>query len=296
MAVLILPSGTGAVSALRAVTATRALAIAGVAVLATLAVGVGVGVGYRLAAVLPQDAASGVTTLDTAGGRVITERVGALQGRLVRLESEAEDLARRIGPMGAGTAAAPAAVTPGAEPAGGPFEPVADPADLVALLERLDTSLERVESVLGAVADGSTARSLARMAMPTRLPIPGASISSGFGNRRDPFNGRWARHAGVDLPAQSGTAITASAGGRVSYSGYRPAYGNTVEIDHGNGLTTRYAHARRLLVRRGELVLPGQAIATVGSTGRSTGPHLHFEVLRHGRQVEPRQYLAASGH
>ena len=87
----------------------------------------------------------------------------------------------------------------------------------------------------------------------------------------------------------------ASAGGKVIFAGYRHAYGNTVEIDHGNGLATRYAHASKLNVRRGDLVLPGQAIATVGSTGRSTGPHLHFEVLRYGVAVEPRTYLDRSG-
>ena len=136
---------------------------------------------------------------------------------------------------------------------------------------------------------------LAGMAIPSRYPIAGARISSGFGNRRDPFTKRLARHTGVDLSAPRGTPILASAGGTVRYAGYRRAYGNTVEIDHGRGLVTRYAHASKVLVRAGQVVLPEQAIAMVGSTGRSTGPHLHFEVLRNGTYVEPMNYLKRPG-
>jgi len=137
----------------------------------------------------------------------------------------------------------------------------------------------------------TTDSDLAEMAWPSRYPIAGARISSRFGNRRDPFTRRLARHTGVDMPAPPGTPIVASAGGTVRFAGYRRAYGNSVEIDHGDGLTTRYAHASKVLVRKGQVVLPEQPIATVGSTGRSTGPHLHFEVLRQGRPVEPLGYL-----
>jgi murein DD-endopeptidase MepM/ murein hydrolase activator NlpD len=130
------------------------------------------------------------------------------------------------------------------------------------------------------------------MAFPSRAPIPGVVISSGFGRRIDPFTRQLAQHAGIDYPAWYGTSILASAGGRVRRAGPYGAYGRTVEIDHGDGLVTRYGHASRILVRVGDLVLPGQPIASVGSTGRSTGPHLHFEVLRDGTQVHPRLYLA----
>jgi murein DD-endopeptidase MepM/ murein hydrolase activator NlpD len=130
------------------------------------------------------------------------------------------------------------------------------------------------------------------MRLPTRRPIDGGELSSPFGNRIDPLNGRGAFHAGLDFSAPQGTVIVAAAGGSVAYAGFRADYGWTVEIDHGNGLATRYAHASRLLVAAGALVMPGERIALVGSTGRSTGPHLHFEVLRDGAQVNPRRYLA----
>ena len=108
---------------------------------------------------------------------------------------------------------------------------------------------------------------------------------------RDPFNKRRAFHSGLDFPAPSGTPIRASAGGVVVYSGFRSDYGRQVEIDHGNGLVTRYSHARRLHVKVGDVVTPGQLIADVGSSGRSTGPHLHFEVLKNGRYVDPEDFL-----
>jgi murein DD-endopeptidase MepM/ murein hydrolase activator NlpD len=110
--------------------------------------------------------------------------------------------------------------------------------------------------------------------------------------RHDPFTGRLARHTGLDIPAPHGTPILASGGGRVVSAGYKGAYGRAVVIDHGDGLSTLYGHASKLLVRAGDVVMPNQQIALVGSTGRSTGPHLHFEVIRHGVRVEPRQYLS----
>jgi murein DD-endopeptidase MepM/ murein hydrolase activator NlpD len=130
------------------------------------------------------------------------------------------------------------------------------------------------------------------MRLPTRLPIPGAELTSTFGNRSDPFVHRHAFHAGLDFAARAGTPIASSAGGIVAFAGFKRDYGWVVEIDHGNGLSTRYAHASELLVRTGQIVVPGDRIAMVGSTGRSTGPHLHFEVLRGGDHVDPRQYLA----
>lgn len=136
-------------------------------------------------------------------------------------------------------------------------------------------------------------RDLDQMAFPSRAPIPGVAISSGFGRRIDPFIRQLAQHAGVDYVAPYGTSILASAGGRVRRAGPYGAFGRTVEIDHGDGLVTRYGHTSRILVRVGDVVLPGQPIAMVGSTGRSTGSHLHFEILRDGTPVQPRLYLAS---
>jgi hypothetical protein len=127
---------------------------------------------------------------------------------------------------------------------------------------------------------------------PGRMPVDGARFGSPFGNRVDPFTHHLSFHPGVDLVAPPGTPILAAAGGRVVHTGPQGGYGNAVEIDHGNGLITRYGHASKIVVQEGDLVLPRQHIADVGSTGRSTGPHLHFEVLVNGAPVDPTDYLA----
>lgn len=134
---------------------------------------------------------------------------------------------------------------------------------------------------------------LSQKLMPSMSPIDGGWFSSNFGWRIDPFSGRRALHEGVDFVAPVGTPILAAAGGVVVASEYHPEYGNMVEIDHGNNLVTRYAHASKRLVKLGDVVLRGQRIATVGSTGRSTGPHLHFEVRNGGVAVNPTRFLKA---
>ncbi|MGB5101958.1 MAG: M23 family metallopeptidase [Steroidobacteraceae bacterium] len=244
------------------------------------------------------DTAPATLSLDAPEGRVLVERVGALSGRINRLESEAAALAKRVGierEIVQGAAGQSAA--PGAKPAvgvGGALIPEPSGGPLLPVLA-LEADLERLETTLAMVADITNDRDLESMAYPSRVPLTGRYVNSGFGVRRDPLTGRLARHTGIDIAAPSGTPIRASAGGRVRSAGYRGPYGYVVEIDHGNGLATRYAHASRLYVRAGDLVMPQQAIAAVGSTGRSTGPHLHFEVIRNGVHVEPRKYLARSG-
>jgi len=130
---------------------------------------------------------------------------------------------------------------------------------------------------------------------PTATETPTASamprVTSAFGLRHDPFDGHLTRHAGVDLAAQEGEDIRAAAGGVVLRAGARGGYGDAVEIDHGGGVTTLYAHASELLVREGEQVAPGQPIARVGQTGRATGSHLHFELREGGRPVDPSRAL-----
>jgi murein DD-endopeptidase MepM/ murein hydrolase activator NlpD len=131
------------------------------------------------------------------------------------------------------------------------------------------------------------------MMVPTQQPVHAGHLGSPFGWRIDPFTGRSALHTGLDFQAETGTAILAAAGGVVVAQEVHPAYGNMLEIDHGNNLVTRYAHASRLWVKKGDLVKRGQKIAAVGTTGRSTGPHLHFEVMVHGVPQDPRKFLAA---
>jgi murein DD-endopeptidase MepM/ murein hydrolase activator NlpD len=253
--------------------------------------------------------------------RALIDRLGALSSRLTLLESEAATLARRLGvsrtpdarpaPLTQSPGSAAKAHGPGtaedakASARGGPYIPLGDDAsrtaapdsgrgDLGTGLSRLEDDLDQVEATVEWLADLAVPRDVASMAFPNRRPILAGPTSSGFGSRRDPFTGRLARHEGLDFPAPTGTPILASAGGRVIAAGSSGAYGNAVVIDHGNGLETLYGHASRIFVHAGDLVMPQQVIAAVGSTGRSTGSHLHFEVIRRGVRVEPRDYLAHS--
>jgi len=130
---------------------------------------------------------------------------------------------------------------------------------------------------------------------PTMMPVAGGWDSSNYGWRIDPFTGQRAFHEGIDFMAEKGTPIVAAAGGVVVYSGFHPQYGKMVEIDHGNGLTTRYAHASKLLVKVGDVVMMGTKIAEVGKTGRATGTHLHFEVRLHGVPRNPARFLRLHG-
>jgi len=131
-----------------------------------------------------------------------------------------------------------------------------------------------------------------REASRLRIPVRGR-VSSQFGARRDPLHGKVRRHQGVDIAAQRGTPIAAAAGGTVVFAGKRGGYGNLVEIEHADGRRTRYAHAEKILVKVGDQVERGETVATVGSTGRSTGPHLHFEVKEeHGARIDPLQAVA----
>ena len=132
---------------------------------------------------------------------------------------------------------------------------------------------------------------LSRKLLPSFSPINDGWASSNFGWRMDPFSGVHAMHEGVDFVVEAGTTIRASAGGVVAYSDYHPQYGNMVEIDHGNDIVTRYAHASRLLAKVGQVVRRGEKIAEVGSTGRSTGNHLHFEVRYKGIAQNPVRFL-----
>jgi murein DD-endopeptidase MepM/ murein hydrolase activator NlpD len=134
---------------------------------------------------------------------------------------------------------------------------------------------------------------LRELLVPSVAPVVGP-VGSGFGVRPDPITGRAALHSGLDFPADSGTAVAAAAGGVVLAVEWHPQYGQLLEIDHGKGLVTRYAHLSKAQVRQGDLVRRGQKVAEVGSTGRSTGPHLHFEVLVEGSPQDPARFLGAA--
>lgn len=226
------------------------------------------------------------------------EQLGALAGRLFRLENEAALLGRRLGaahdgkphepPAPEATRSATILGKPGAS--GGPMLPPRLPGnDPVAAL---DDGIRKVEAQLDRIGSLTTQRTLPQMFFPSRPPIAGVDLGSPFGNRMDPINHRLAFHGGLDFAAESGTPIHAAAGGVVAFAGWSHDFGWLVEIDHGNGLMTRYAHASKLAVKLGMVVAPGDVVSYVGSTGRSTGPHLHFEVLRNGQYDDPQNYLA----
>jgi murein DD-endopeptidase MepM/ murein hydrolase activator NlpD len=296
MAFVMIATGATSRSRVRTLQVRPLLALAGVAALALL--GSGGAVGYWLAE-LPLRPAPG--TVATSAPEPLTlpftlEQVGAISARLFRLENEAAQLSRRIGALDAGAAVAPRA--PSRKDAGAAGQPEAAsggpllPAESGAAdLGTLDVQLGRIERQIASVANAAAEQSLALMRLPTRLPIAHAELTSPFGNRIDPFAHTHAFHAGLDFAARAGTPIFSAAGGVVAFAGFKRDFGWVVEIDHGNGLTTRYAHASELLVRPGEVVVPGDRIAMVGSSGRSTGPHLHFEVLRAGDHVDPKRYL-----
>ena len=132
--------------------------------------------------------------------------------------------------------------------------------------------------------------------LPLRKPLEGPlDVTSPFGGRPDPFFGRLATHTGVDLRDPPGSPVRATGGGRVVSAGWNGGYGNMIEIDHGNGLTTRYAHLSAILVNEDQWVDAGATVGRLGSTGRSTGPHLHYEVRINGEPVDPQRFLRAGG-
>ena len=165
--------------------------------------------------------------------------------------------------------------------------------ELQATLADLDRLTDQRVDLMTVMESRLFDQKIKKMMVPTQQPVQSAALGSAFGWRIDPLNGRSALHTGLDFPAEPGTAILAAAGGVVVAQEYHAAYGNMVEVDHGNDLVTRYAHASRVLVKKGDLVRRGQKIAEVGTTGRSTGPHLHFEVLVQGVYQDPQKFLTA---
>jgi len=173
-----------------------------------------------------------------------------------------------------------------ADARGGPFvewrahgRKVSDLGSAIATLDKALIRMERLERTL--------------VAMPSARPANVEMVTSSYGYRRDPFTGAAAFHSGLDFRGSRGTPIMAAAPGRVSFVGRKSGYGNVVEIDHGQGIVTRYAHLSGFAVRLGQRVAGGTSIARMGSTGRSTGPHLHFEVRLNGQAMDPRKFLEA---
>jgi murein DD-endopeptidase MepM/ murein hydrolase activator NlpD len=220
----------------------------------------------------------------------LASRVGMMNAHLIRLDA----LGRRITDL--------ANLDHGEfdfdkpPPAGGPEgrEQVSGSAqvpELTAVLDALESQLADRERQLTVLESLMSTRQLGERILPGGLPVIGGWISSHFGFRSDPITGHPAFHSGVDFAAVPGSHVIATGPGIVSFAGYKTGYGNVVEITHPTGYVTRYGHNSRNLVHEGETVQKGQAVAVIGSTGRSTGTHVHFEVERNGSPVNPTRYL-----
>lgn len=219
----------------------------------------------------------------------LTLRLGRMQAQMLRLDSLGE---RLVAQGGLDPAEFDFAIPP---PVGGPREAVAVAAttvpDFLAMLAALDQAAADREAKLTLLEQLLMNRKLRARVVPSGKAVEKGLVSSRFGKRIDPFTGKPDQHHGIDIAGREGSEILAVGDGIVTWSGERSGYGNLVEINHGKGYVTRYAHNRENLVAAGEAVKKGQLIARMGSTGRSTGPHVHIEVLHHGRHVDPGHYL-----
>ena len=205
-------------------------------------------------------------------------RVQQLTAGATETADSISSIMRRVGvSMPAQTASATAD-----DAVGGPYVPPESEDEFDRSLVDLDSALTRLE----------TARDTAQ-SLPFRNPAPGREITSPFGNRKDPFLGRLALHTGVDFRFSPGETVKATAPGKVVSAGWAGGYGNMVEIDHGNGISTRYGHMAEILVRPGDVLKTGDAVGLAGSTGRSTGTHLHYEVREDGHPIDPLYFVRA---
>jgi murein DD-endopeptidase MepM/ murein hydrolase activator NlpD len=219
----------------------------------------------------------------------LATKVGELQARILRLDAFGERLARAVGIK-------PTEFRFDEKPGQGGPSPLAardlSVAEFQQMLAEMSRILDDRSDKLGVLDSFLMDDRLARKTIPTTMPVTMGYFSSNYGYRIDPITGRNSFHTGVDLIAPTGTPVVSAAGGVVSTVAYVAEYGNIVEIDHDNGLTTRYAHLSRSQVKVGDVVMKGQVVAQVGTTGRTTGPHLHFEVREKGIPLNPNKFLS----
>jgi murein DD-endopeptidase MepM/ murein hydrolase activator NlpD len=161
-------------------------------------------------------------------------------------------------------------------------------------LSAVSRNVETRNDMMGVIEAQLFEQAVKKRMLPTMMPVKAPYNASAFGRRVDPFTGQWAMHEGVDFLAEAGSSIAAAAAGVVVFAGFHPQYGYVVDIDHGNDLVTRYAHQSKLSVKEGDVVQRGHKLGEVGSTGRSTGPHLHFEVRYRGAAQNPSKFLVSN--
>ena len=233
---------------------------------------------------------------------VYAVQLGEMQARIMRLDAQSDRLSKLAGDK-ASVTADKAKVKKDSSPSnaskdgkGGPLvrnSPLSE-ADLQQYIADLMAKIDLETDQFSGIEAKLLQQSVLKDMLPNSSPVGVAFNSSSYGWRIDPFNGEKAFHEGLDFPAAVGTRINAAAGGIVSFAGPSADYGKLIRIDHGSGLETRYAHSSKLFVTVGQRVEKGQEIAEIGNTGRSTGPHLHYEIRFNGNALDPRRYLKAS--
>lgn len=223
---------------------------------------------------------------------LMTRRVAASQARLTQLELAAKQLSATAGVSDGALSFQPIKAVGGPIVSEEEADLAAEALDVYYQIESLEQQLDSRSRQFQALRNLLIHDSWKAEAQPKGRPVTSGYASSSFGVRKDPFTGKKSTHKGMDFAARRGTDIVTVADGVVTWSGRRSGYGLLVEIAHGNGYVTRYAHNQENLVQVGDEVAAGQVVALVGSSGRSTGPHLHFEVWHKGKVVNPSKYVA----
>lgn len=227
------------------------------------------------------------------------KQIGELQARIMRLDAQNQRLAKLAGDKTQQTSKTDQVPKSESMPSyavpnrGGPLvhdKPMTE-SELKSAIEELMKTVDARDEYQSVVEAKILQQSVLKDMLPNSSPVRAGYNSSSYGWRIDPFNGHKAFHEGLDFPANTGAPILAAADGIVIAAEQTPDYGNIVKINHGSGLETRYAHASKILVKVGDRVTKGQQVALVGNTGRSTGPHLHYEIRLNGNALDPRQYL-----
>ena len=221
----------------------------------------------------------------------LASRIGLLQAHVMRLDALGRKLVHmaRIDKAEFDFDSTPALGGPETRP-----NKVLQPDELSKAIDRLSLKLEDRENQLSVMENLVLDQNLKKEVVPSGRPITKGWLSSYYGMRTHPISGRREMHKGIDFAGKLGGQVIAVAKGVVTYAGKRYSYGNLIEIAHGNGYSTRYAHNSRLLVSVGDTVEKGFQIAEIGSSGRSTGPHVHFEVIKNGREINPVRFIRAS--
>jgi murein DD-endopeptidase MepM/ murein hydrolase activator NlpD len=220
-------------------------------------------------------------------------KLGEMQAQLTRLDALGERLSSLAGIRPQEFRFSEAPGLGGAAPTLMPPQNLSLPefGEKLALLSR---HVENRNDLLGVLEAQLFEAAVKKKLLPTIMPVEAPYNASGFGRRIDPFTGQWAMHEGIDFLADAGSPVIAAAGGVVQFAGIHPQYGIMIDIDHGNDLVTRYAHLSKLFVREGDVVVRGRRVALSGNTGRSTGPHLHFEVRFRGSAQNPAKFLVSN--